>query len=120
VTGTIAGAAWNAASVTTERIQQQNRLNIRAISSSYSVTVLISQYTGVGTYAVNTATRNVSVTSGARGWGTLDGTSTGTVTVTSSSATRVRGSFNASLRSPNVADGTITVNGTFDVGLPNP
>jgi hypothetical protein len=122
--GTLGGNPWNAATVVTVTHPSSGTLTIGASNSDYSINLIISGFTGKTLYNLNTGvTRQVTLTRTTGGfvtWGGSGGLSTGTVDVTSYDATRVKGTYNISLQ-PGIASpgpGTMTLTGSFDVGLP--
>lgn len=123
VTGTIAGTAFNAATVVSVTSPSSGTLTIGASNTAYSVNLVLSGYTGVGTYAMGTgASRTFSVTTAgtpqAR-WGGSNGTTSGTVIVTSATNTRIKGTYDLVL-SPSIVNpgpGQISVTGSFELGL---
>jgi hypothetical protein len=126
VSGTVGGAAYNASLVA---ITQSGASGVAfsTTSDTLGLTISLTGVTATGTYDITTQSaasgRYVVVNSiGAspvRSWGTGNGTS-GSVVVTSLTATRVRGTFTATL-GPQLNGGAttpLTVSGDFDVGLP--
>ncbi len=121
--GTVAGSAFNAATVVTVSPPSSGTLTLAGSNTSYTVNVILSGYTGVATYTLGTgATRSMQVTATANNkvWGGSNATTTGTLTVTSATASRIMGSFTATLQpsviNPNEAP--ITLSGAFDLGVP--
>ncbi|MEO5800805.1 MAG: hypothetical protein ABIZ70_01605 [Gemmatimonadales bacterium] len=53
-------------------------------------------------------------------WGAFGSQSTGTVTVTSATASRIKGSYTASLAPGLGTTGALVIGGNFDVGLQTP
>ena len=119
-TGTLGGAPWNAATVVVASPPSSGTLGAAVSNNAYQITMFVSGWTGVGTYALGTdAARYFSVTStsGAlQSWGS-QATATGTVTVTSASASRVAGSFDATLGPVVGGGGNLQLTGTFDFGI---
>jgi Family of unknown function (DUF6252) len=83
--------------------------------------VQLSEFTGVGTYALGSGTeRYVGVGFGNTAWGGSNAASSGTLTITSATATRIKGTVVATLANVNGPVGTpsATVNLRFDLGVP--
>lgn len=123
ITGTIAGNSFNAATMSSVSPPTAGTLTLAGANTSYTVSMIVSGYTGVGTYALGSGvTRTLQVSSAGtpqRIWGGAGGTNAGTVVVTSATTTRIKGTFTAtlgpSLTNPNEAP--ISVSGTFELGL---
>jgi hypothetical protein len=123
---TIGGNAYNAGTVTATTSNQGNGLGINSHNLTYQLQISLAGVTTAGTYALNQpAGRVISVTGVGAGpgnpqccWG-LNGTDAGTVTITSVTAARMIGTFNATLRPQSISSQTqplVITNGTFDVG----
>ena len=126
----IGGASWNGASVFGS-VQTSafggSTLVAGATNNLRGMGFTISNFTGVGTYAlgnVNGVTREMHVANVANvlsnSWSSLGNGSSGSITVTSVTATRIKGTFSGVLGPfPGFSTvGTIAVsNGTFDIGL---
>jgi hypothetical protein len=125
ITATVAGTAWNAAIVAAGT--NLGYLSISGINTQQTLVLTLPQPTTTGTYQLaNTPGRilqawdpNAVAPAGARCcWGILG--DTGTMTITSITVTRAKGTFSAVL-SPQpgtAARGQLVIsNGTFDVGL---
>jgi hypothetical protein len=120
MTGTIAGSVWNAATVVGVGAPQ-TLWTTNASNGIYSVSLSAGPVTGPGSAPLGTGVpvRRVSVQriGSPGGWGgtTLD---TGTVTITSLSATRIAGTISGTLSPVAGAVGTLTIeNMQFDVRL---
>ena len=126
LTGTMGGAAYNASLVAVTQ-SGASGVGFSSTSDTLGVTIALAGVTAAGTYDITTQ----SVASGryilvnrfgvspTPTWGTGTGT-TGSVVVTSLTATRVKGTFTATL-GPQANTGAttpLTVSGDFDVGLP--
>jgi hypothetical protein len=100
-------------------------LTITATNGTRNLTISLANMTGVGTYALSAATpvRSVQV-SGQPGnltatWGSQVAGGSGSVEITSVTATRIIGSFNATLAAlAGGASGTLTASGSFELGRP--
>jgi len=125
LTGTFGGTAYNAAMVAVTQ-SGASGFSVTSFNGTYSASILLDGITAAGTYPVSLAspTRIIAVnaTTGASprpSWGTGAGTS-GSVTITSISATRVQGTYTGTLQptASTPGAGALSVSGTFDVGLP--
>lgn len=128
VDGTVGGAAWNAATVVMQL--QSGTLVIGANNTAYSISIGKTSFAGVGSYALGSAPGDpVVVMSGPwtnpNGpvnccWGGGTG-NTGTLQITSLTATRIQGTLSATLV-PTPATAATTpltlTNITFDIGRP--
>ena len=120
--GTIGGDAYNASLVAVTQ-SGASGLSFTSTSDTLSVTVILNGVTAAGTYPIDfQAGRLISVGRIGGGsnatWGTGNGT-TGSVTITSLTATRAKGTFTGNLvaQQNSGATGTIAVTGDFDVGI---
>jgi len=130
LTATIGGTTWNAAFVTASlnSIAGSPYLTIAAGNSTRGFGIIISGMTGVGTYALgntSTVTRQMQVSNVVNPlsniWSSIGAGSSGSVVITSVTATRIKGTFSGVLSAApgSNSPGTMTVaNGTFDIGLP--
>jgi hypothetical protein len=119
--GMLNGSSWNAATVVTVSHPSSGVLTVGASNDAYNFNMIISEFTGNGVYALNTSvSRQVTGTQLGTvfSWGGAAGQSTGTVTVTNYTATRVIGSYNVLLQPNGGAAGTLSLSGNFSVGLP--
>lgn len=122
-TGTVAGNAFTAATIVSVTPVSSGTLTLGASNTAYNVTLILSGYTGAGTYALGSgASRTMQVTipgSATQSWGSTNATSSGTVVITSATATRIKGTINATLSaSPGFSGSPVSVVGTFDYGVP--
>ncbi len=123
VSATLNGTSFNAAEVSAI-YTSSGSFTVAGNSNTRSVSISLSSVTAAGTYALsnNNPIRSLGVT-------VYNGTtvtslhnsalagSSGSVTITSLTATRIKGTFNAVLGAGPGTTGTMTVtNGTFDVG----
>jgi hypothetical protein len=126
LSGTFGGNAFNGATVVVTLLS--NTLVIAANNTNYSLGIGKTSFAGVGTYDVGTDPGDVIVTMQGPAanptgpvnccWSTGVGT-TGTLTVTSLTATRIKGSVSATL-TPNpgtTASAPLDVSATFDIGI---
>lgn len=124
----MAGAPWLASTIVMQL--QAGTLVIGGNNTAYSLSVGVTGFTGPGTYTVGSAPGDAVVTmigpvSNPFGtvnccWGGGGGT-TGTLTITGQSATRLQGTLSATLPPTpgTAAASTLTVSGvTFDIGIP--
>ena len=123
ITGTIAGNSFNAATIAAVSPPTQGTLTLAGANTSYTVSLIVSGYTGVGSYPLGTGvSRTLQVAAAGtpqRIWGGAGGTNAGTVVVTSATSTRIKGTFTATLGPSltNPSEAPITVSGTFELGL---
>ena len=119
--GTLNGAPWNGATVVMVAGPATGTLAGGASNVDNLINMTISGITGVGTYALNTGVaRFMSVsnpTSTVR-WGGTNALSSGNVVITSITSARVKGTYNATLQPAQGATGTVTLSGSFDMGIP--
>jgi hypothetical protein len=97
-------------------------------NSENALTIILTGITTTGTYNLSNTAPTRLMIAGLNGgtasnccWGVNAGGDVGTVTVTSFTATRVKGTFSATLQPQPGAPATtplLVTNGTFDVGLP--
>jgi hypothetical protein len=121
---TIGGTAWNAAGGSA--LHYGGNLVLAMTSEHMSVTISLGSVSAPGTYALSETAPLRTITAGGPGggadccWGTHSGAS-GSVTVTGLSATRVVGTFEATLMPTPTTAATaplVVAGGTFDLGLP--
>lgn len=122
-TGTIASTPFNAATVVQVTSPSSGTLTMGASNTAYSMNMVLSGYTGAGTYTMGTgAARTFSVmTVGTpqTSWGRSNGTTSGTIVITSATSTRIKGTYNL-VPSPSIVNpgaGQITVIGSFELGV---
>lgn len=124
VRATVAGSPWNAAYIATG--SATSTLSIVAFTDTRTITMTLADVQGPGTYPISGDPPIRSITGIGDGvdplvccWGPY-GTATGSVTITSITATRIQGTFEASLEPApsSQAGGTLVIaSGTFDNGL---
>jgi hypothetical protein len=119
-TGTLNSSPWNAATVVTVSHPSSGTMTLGASNDEYIFNMIVSGFTGPAVYTLNTGVSRQ--TTGARlgtlqNWGGSGTLSSGTVTVTTYSATRVEGSFNVLLQPNANTVGTLALAGTFSLGL---
>ena len=123
VDGTINGTPWNAAAVVMVAAPSSGTLAVGFSNLTYQMNLIISGWTGIGTYTLNTGvSRQMTVlaTDGSlKVWGGSGTLSTGTFTVTNASATRISGNYDITLLPSGVgqAAGNLHLVGTFDIGI---
>ncbi len=128
ISTTISGIPWNAAAVggSVSTAGSASALTFLGSNLDFSVALVIASFTGIGSYALgSTPGQYMAVSSVAgtpRRWGGTGVSNSGTVSMTSATATRVAGTFSVTLPpDPTTgATGTLTLNGTFTVGLKQP
>ena len=116
VGATINGTAWNAATIAGGSLTSSG-FALTATTDDRSLSFSLFQVTAPGTYALSSSRVIVVTGNGTptQTWGVSGGT--GSVTITTATATRLTGTFNATLPPSAGATGTVTItNGTFDVG----
>lgn len=125
LTGTFGGNAYNAAMVAVTQ-SGATGFSVSSFTDTYTASILLDGVTAPGTYPVSltSPTRIIAVNASTGpaprpAWGTGAGTS-GSVTITSISSTRVQGTYTGTLQptSSTPGAGALSVSGTFDVGLP--
>jgi hypothetical protein len=125
VSGTIAGNAFNGATIAGALIASNTLIFNASSERSYYISFSLGNVNGTGTYPLSTTSpfrylvvsqaSNLNVT-----WGSpVNPGSSGTVVVNSFTASRITGTFTATLGPNTGATGTIAVSGTFDVGRNN-
>lgn len=125
VSGMVDGQAWNAATVAP--LLSGQTFVVTASNTEHTVSISIGDFNGPGSYALTSAPplRTVTVSGPAASpqssnccWGGVAG-GTGTIEITSASATRVRGSLNVTVspQGGTAATDPITMTGDFDLGI---
>lgn len=125
VSGTISGTAFYGATIAGGLISSNTLIFNAASDRGYYIAFSLGNIAATGTYALSATqpiryilvaqSSNLTAT-----WGVPSNPgSTGSVTITSFTASRIAGTFTASLAPNTGASGTITVNGSFDVGRIN-
>jgi hypothetical protein len=123
VDGTINGTPWNAAGVVMVAAPSSGTLGVGFSNLTYQMNLIISGWTGVGTYTMNTGVSRqmtVMATDGSlRLWGGTGGLTTGTFTVVTATATRIGGNYDITLQPAAIgqAAGNLHLVGTFDIGI---
>ena len=118
--GTMNSQPWNAATIVTVTHPSSGSLTIGASNDTQMVNVTISGFTGPGTYALGTGVaRNIQVTipGSSSIWGGSSAIGVGTVVVSSYTTSRVQGTYTATLPGALGTAGTVTLSGSFSVGL---
>jgi hypothetical protein len=118
--GTLNSQNWNAATVVTVTHPSSGTMTIGASNDTHMINVTISGFTGVGSYALGTGvvrTMQVTIPGSSSMWGGSGTASIGIVQVTSYTTSRVEGTYTASLPGNIGTAGTVTLSGTFSVGL---
>jgi hypothetical protein len=133
LTATIGGTTWNAAfiqgNVTTNALFGPGQFfTIASTNSTRGVSITLSGVTGPGTYTLGntgTVTRQLTVSNVtnplANMWTSIGTGASGSVIITSMTATRIKGTFSATLvpaAGSTTVGNLVVANGTFDVGLP--
>jgi len=137
ISGTIAGQSFNmatiAASVSTTRGPQGatigTTLTFGGGTDTQGIGGSVPAITGTGVYALgpgsaangfNATTMNASLTNGTviQAWNSSDAASTGAVTITTFTPTRIKGSFTANLGPAIGTSARIAIGGTFDLAIP--
>jgi hypothetical protein len=123
VDGTINDVPWNAATVVMVSGPSSGTLAVGFSNLAYQINLILSGWTGVGTYTLDTGVSRqmtaLATDGSLRFWGGSGGLSTGTFTVTNASATRVSGTYDVTLHPAAVgqAPGDLHLAGTFDIGI---
>ena len=123
VAATLGGQPWNAATAVMVGAPSSGTLFVGWTNDTYSVNLSVTGFTGIGTYVMNTGVAryfSVTQTGTNKTWGWSGATNTGSVVVTSVSASRVVGTFNVTLQPGGGSPGTgnLTFVGAFDLGIP--
>ncbi|MFN0151339.1 MAG: DUF6252 family protein [bacterium] len=123
----IGGSEWNAATVAATLSGSPGIFSLAASNNTRNLSIVLADVNGPGLYPLspNSPTRQIGVTNvmnpTANFWTSLTDTLNGSVTITDITATRIRGTYEATL-SPapgSSTTGSLSVlNGTFDVGRP--
>ena len=123
VSGTIGGNAFYGATVAGGLIGTGNTLIFNASSErGYYISFSLGSVTGPGTFALSTTSpfRYIVVAQASNltaTWGSpVNAGSNGSVVITSFTATRIVGTFTATLAANSGATGTVAVTGSFDIG----
>jgi hypothetical protein len=127
VTTTFNGTNWNASSAFGTYFAANRVMQFSASNNTRSFNLSLNEVTGPGTYALGQNARVLTLATigetPAGVWTTSGTGGTGSVTIASVTATRIKGTFSATLQplQGSGTTGTITVtNGTFDLGLQAP
>lgn len=132
ISGSIAGQAFNLATVAVTTSQARNLMGqvigttliFGGSTDTQGMGAAVSGITGPGTYALTNATPsttlNASLTNGSviQAWNSAITGSGGSVTITSWSTTRAKGTFTGTLGGAIGTSTSIALGGSFDVGLP--
>lgn len=122
VSATLGGAPFNAAAAGGTYNATNGTLTVVGNNNTRSVSLTLAGITGTGTYALSNGTPartiGMSITSPAvQSYSSAIAGSSGTVVITSITATRIAGTYSATLGAALGASGTLTVtNGVFDIG----
>lgn len=122
--GSLNGAAWTAANVVLVSPPSSGTLMGGFSNDAWTVTLILSGWTGPGTYTFGTGVSRyvqLSKLGSPQAWGGPGaGQATGTVTITSSTATRVIGNLTGTLKAVagSGAAGDVPLSGTFQLGVP--
>lgn len=122
-TGTLNGAPWNAATVVMVAKPSSGTLGVGISNLDYQINLIISGWTGAGTYTMNTGVSRqmtaLATDGSLRFWGGTGALTSGTFTVTSASASRVAGTYDVTLMPAGVgqAPGNLHFVGSFDFGI---
>lgn len=120
--GTLGGAPWNAATVVMVAAPSSGTLTVGASNTGQLINLIISGYNGVGVYAMNSGVARymtVMTVGAIQSWGGSGPLASGTVSVTSATATRIKGTYDVTLQASVVSPGagTRTLTGAFDLGI---
>ena len=122
VSGTIAGNSFYGATVTGGLIASNTLIFNASSERGYYISFSLGSVTAPGTYALTTSNpaRYIIVSQAASltaTWGSpTTAGSSGSVTITSFTPTRIAGTFTATLAANPGATGTVAVTGSFDIG----
>jgi hypothetical protein len=126
VSATIAGAPWNAAFASGTHFAPNRVATVQAHNNARTFSISLNEVTGPGTFALGGArvmSVAASTNTSSNSWHSSASGSSGSVTITSLTTTRMRGTFTATLGpTPGTTTaGTIVItNGSFDIGLGAP
>lgn len=120
--GTLGGLPWNAATVVMVSAPASGLMTSGFSNDTHNINLILSGLAGAGTYQLNTGVARyftVMLTGTATTWGGTQASNSGSVVLTSVTASRVVGTYNATLQ-PGVGNpgGPLTITGTFDLGIP--
>jgi hypothetical protein len=132
ISGTIGGQPFNLATVAVTTSQTRNlqgqvvgtTLIFGGSTDTQGMGATVSGITGPGTFGLSNSvpvtTLNASLTNGTviQSWNSAAGASSGSVTITSWSATRAKGTFTATLAGATGTTASVALTGAFDVGIP--
>lgn len=130
VSATLGGTPYNAWSINGSLLDFTGNagVNISTSSAVNTLSLMLQGVTAPGSYAVSDEQPNRTIIVGKNGgdathccWGLNAGGDTGTITITSLTPARVKGTFSGTLQpQPGKAATTplIVTDGTFDVGIP--
>ena len=115
------GSAWSPAGRVAVNKSTNNIVAIAAVSSTYTISLALTPLTAPGTFSLNfgntTGSLAIVSSAGGQGWSTVAQGSTGSVVITTYTASRIAGTFSFdAVGISGGATGTLHVtNGTFDV-----
>jgi hypothetical protein len=119
--GTLNAAPWVAATVVMVSPPSSATVAVGVGNDAYQFNAIVSGWTGVGTYALGSGvSRQVSgIKMGTtQSWGGTGGASSGSITVTAQTATRMQGSYDVTLApAGGGASGNLHLVGNFDFGI---
>ena len=120
VRATINGAAWRSLKSGDRVTRNGNFYGIATVNLPYALVLGVANVTGPGTFNLNLSAGNGSsaiISNSTGGWGTAFNGGSGTITVTTLTATRIVGTFSFdAVPGSGSATGTVVVrNGTFDL-----
>ena len=122
VTGTAAGQAFNAATIVTVTSPTiGGTFTFGASNAQQSMNVILSNYTGVGTYTMGSGgvARTITltnVTTPTGSWGGSAASTVGTMVITSATSSRIKGTLSATLQ-PIGSGAPTTLNVSFEIGI---
>ena len=119
--GTLNAAPFVAATVVMVAAPASGTLGVGIGNDTYQINEIISGWTGVGTYTMNTGVQRqfTAIKSGTtQFWGGAGALTSGTFTVTSQTATRLQGTYDVTLApAGGSASGNLHLEGNFDFGI---
>ena len=118
----VGGVAHTASTIASVAAPTAGVLTFAGSNISQTVNIIVSEYTGVGTYVLGSgAARHVRLTSNVTPtgtWGGTNATTTGSLTVTSATATRLIGSVSVRLQPiAGTTGGAVNLFATFNIGI---
>ncbi|MCC7052955.1 MAG: hypothetical protein IT355_06770 [Gemmatimonadaceae bacterium] len=117
----VGSTAHTASSIASVSAPSAGVLTFAGSNTAQTLSIIVSEYTGTGIYILGSgASRSVRLTQVAPGgvWGGTNASTTGSLTVTTATASRIIGSLSVTLQPVGgTTGGTVRVFATFDIGI---